>query len=145
MIPTEQPGMAPSIYKQPGPRTSTGQMQTQFGNFTGPTGTGKRTGQPQPQRRPRFGASTQPFTPTSSFRGVPIQRPMTQPPVFPGPVGPYLGSLGTPFSSDPLVGMVPGEPWVLQSDGSYENRETGEKLPKGSRVPIPVPEPYSGP
>lgn len=91
-----QPGMAPSVYTQPGPRSSTQQLQTQMGNAPITMGSGKQTGAPAgaPARRLQpFTGSTKPFTPTSTFRGV---SPMAKP-VFPAtPTPPKIGAESTP-------------------------------------------------
>src|SRR3990167_1841783 len=67
-IPLIQPGvskpnMNQPVYGQPGPRSSTGQLQTQMSNAMIP-GIGKRTAAAAPTRRIQpFRGSTQPFTP----------------------------------------------------------------------------------
>jgi len=125
MPPVITSGWNTPVYGQPGPRDSASQLRTQLA--TGPVSTGKRTGLPQ---RPPIRLRTQPFTPTSTNqRGVDWTKYWAKP-VMPQDIGPG------PTDYPPNY-VTPSEPWVPQPDGSYENRQTGERLPKGARVPQP--------
>ena len=99
---TNQSDMNQPVYGQPGPRSSTGQLQTQMSNAMIP-GIGKRTAAAAPTRRIQpFRGSTQPFTPPAG----PV-RPFNlgfERPVFEQPQ-PIVSGEGGP--SDPLLPRTP--------------------------------------